>query len=100
MHANEMKFEQEEVPLGFHEIVVHKNFAPDFERIKVPQFLHGHGGGDRRMLDYLFVNPDAADPLGHMAGTRDGALSVLIGIAARRSIAERRTVRLDELVKV
>ena len=100
LHADEMNFEQEEVPTEFHEIIVHDNFEPQYESVKVPKFRYGHGGGDKRMLDYLFVNPDAADPLGHMAGTRDGALSVLIGIAARRSIAERRAVRLDELVKV
>ncbi|MCP9237273.1 Gfo/Idh/MocA family protein [Lewinella sp. JB7] len=100
LHKAEMSFGQEETPTEFHEIIVHENFERDFESIKVPKYRYGHGGGDRRMLDYLFVNPDAADPLGHMAGTRDGALSVLIGVAARRSLAERRTVRLDELVKV
>ncbi len=100
MHKDEMTFGKEETPTEFHEIIVHKNFEQDFQSIKVPKFRYGHGGGDLRMLDYIFVNPDAADPLGHMAGTRDGALSVLIGIAARKSIAERRTVRLDELVKV
>ncbi len=100
LHQNEMTFDREEVPTEFHEIIIHKNFEPDFKSIKVPKYRYGHGGGDQRMLDYIFVNPDAADPLGHMAGTRDGALSVLIGIAARRSIAERRTVRLDELVRV
>lgn len=100
LHADEMSFGQEEVPTEFHEIIVHDNFNPEFERVKVPKYRYGHGGGDKRMLDYLFVNPDAADPLNHMAGTRDGALSVLIGIAARKSIAEGRAVRLDELVKV
>ena len=100
MHDAEMTFKQEETPTEFYEIIVHDNFEADFESIKVPKFRYGHGGGDRRMLDYLFVNPDAADPLGHMAGTADGAYSVLIGIAARRSIAEGRTVRIDELVQV
>ncbi|MBB4077512.1 putative dehydrogenase [Lewinella aquimaris] len=100
LHKAEMSFGKEETPTEFHEIIVHENFEPDFESIKVPKYRYGHGGGDRRMLDYLFVKPDAADPLGHMAGTRDGALSVLIGVAARKSLAERRTVRIDELVKV
>ena len=100
LHAAEMNFAEEETPAEFYEIVVHDNFAADYESVKVPKYRYGHGGGDRRMLDYLFVNPDAADPLSHMAGTRDGALSILIGVAARRSIAERRAVRLDELVRV
>ena len=100
LHAAEMNFAAEETPSEFHEIVVHDNFEAEYESVKVPKYRYGHGGGDKRMLDYLFVNPDAADPLGHMAGTRDGALSILIGVAARRSIAERRAVRLDELVRV
>jgi predicted dehydrogenase len=100
LHAAEMAIGRDEVPTEFHEIIVHDNFSSEFESIKVPKYRYGHGGGDKRMLDYLFVNPDAADPLGHMAGTRDGALSILVGIAARKSIAERRAVRLDELVKV
>ncbi|PHK98590.1 Gfo/Idh/MocA family oxidoreductase [Neolewinella marina] len=100
LHSDEMTFKTEEVPTEFHEIIVHENFEPNFESIKVPKYRYGHGGGDRRMLDYLFVNPDAADPLGHMAGTEDGAYSVLIGVAARKSIEEGRTVRIDELVKV
>lgn len=98
LHAAEMAIGQEEAPTEFHEIIVHDNFSRNYESIKVPKYRYGHGGGDKRMLDYLFVNPDAADPLGHMAGTRDGALSILVGIAARKSIAERRAVRLDELV--
>lgn len=100
LHAAEMESGIDEVPTEFHEVIVHDNFSPEFESIKVPKYRYGHGGGDQRMLDYLFVNPDAADPLGHMAGTRDGALSILVGIAARKSIAEKRPVRLDELVKV
>ncbi|MGB3799340.1 MAG: Gfo/Idh/MocA family oxidoreductase [Lewinella sp.] len=100
LHSAEMEFKTEEVPTEFHEVILHKNFERDFKSIKVPKYRYGHGGGDRRMLDYLFVNPDAEDPLGHMAGTTDGAYSVLIGIAARKSIAEGRMVRLDELVKV
>ena len=32
-----------------------------------------------------------------MAGTRDGAMSILIGIAARKSIQERRPVKISEL---
>ncbi|MEL7160109.1 MAG: Gfo/Idh/MocA family oxidoreductase [Bacteroidota bacterium] len=100
LHAAEMQTGRDEVPTEFHEIIVHDNFQREFESLKVPKYRYGHGGGDKRMLDYLFVNPDAADPLGHMAGTRDGALSILIGIAARKSIAEKRPVRLDELVKV
>jgi len=32
-----------------------------------------------------------------LAGTREGAMSILIGIAARKSIAEGRPVKITEL---
>jgi hypothetical protein len=35
-----------------------------------------------------------------MAGTRDGAMSILIGIAARKSILEKRTVKISELTNL
>lgn len=97
LHAREMQSGKAEKPEGYEEIVVHKNFSPEFQSIKVPKYKYGHGGGDARMLDYIFVDPTAADPLGHMAGTTAGANSVLIGFAARKSIAEGRPIRLDEL---
>ncbi len=56
-----------------------------------------HGGGDERLLRMLFRN-DLADPLGQYAGSRDGAMSILIGIAANQSIREKRLVTIAELV--
>jgi hypothetical protein len=32
-----------------------------------------------------------------MAGTREGAMSILVGIAARKSIKEKRPVKISEL---
>jgi predicted dehydrogenase len=58
----------------------------------------GHGGADPKLKDRIFR--DAPDPLKQAAGTRDGALSILIGIAARRSIEQQRPVMIDELVKI
>ncbi len=62
----------------------------------VPRETAEHYGGDGRMLASLF-DDRLPDPLGHRAGTRAGALSILIGVAANRSIAEGRTVSLAEL---
>lgn len=56
-----------------------------------------HGGGDERLLRMLFRR-DVPDTLGQFAGSRDGAMSILIGIAANISIKERRPVTIDELV--
>jgi len=58
----------------------------------------GHGGADPKMQDRIFRG--APDPLKQAAGTRDGALSILIGIAARRSIEQQRPVTIEELVKI
>ena len=67
------------------------------ELIKVPQSQGGHGGGDTGMKDKIFRNRNMPDPLKQFAGTRDGAMSVLIGIAARKSIESGKPVRIAEL---
>lgn len=64
---------------------------------RVDMALEGHGGGDTRLLDMLF-RPGTPDPLGHAAGSRAGAMSLLVGVAANRSIAKGSPVRIDELL--
>ncbi|MCD6307868.1 MAG: Gfo/Idh/MocA family oxidoreductase [Candidatus Latescibacteria bacterium] len=59
----------------------------------------GHGGADPKLQDMIFRGP-RPDPYGQAAGTRDGALSILIGIAARRSIEQERPIFIEELVKM
>lgn len=59
----------------------------------------GHWGSDRRMQDMIFRGP-VPDPLGQSAGSRQGALSILIGIAGRRSIEQKRPFKIEELVKI
>lgn len=58
-----------------------------------------HWGADQVMQDHVF-GKSTHDPLGQRAGSRDGALSVLIGVAARRSIEQRRPVKIEELVRI
>lgn len=57
----------------------------------------GHGGGDKRLHEKIFINPDKKDPYDRAAGLRDGAMSILIGVAARKSIESGRPVRIAEL---
>ncbi|MDA3822206.1 MAG: Gfo/Idh/MocA family oxidoreductase [Bacteroidales bacterium] len=95
LHAQEMSQEKEKFT-DFDEIMVMDNWG-DYEQIKIPRSDGGHGGGDRRLHDKIFKNPKMADPYKHSAGSRDGAMSVLIGIAARKSIEEKRIVRIEEL---
>jgi len=66
---------------------------------RVPVSKGGHGGGDDRLLQRLFSGTDIPDPLGHMAGSRAGALSILIGIAANTSIAQGSVVTIDDLLR-
>jgi predicted dehydrogenase len=94
LHAMEMDQEREEYDL--EPIIIHKNWE-DYEKLIVKIEKTGHGGGDMRLQDKIFKNPDSPDPLKHMAGTRDGAMSILIGIAARKSIESGEPVRIAEL---
>ena len=95
LHAKEMSQEEDSSP-NYDEIMVMDNFG-EYHLEKVFHSAGGHGGGDQRLQDKIFKNPDMPDPLRHSAGTRDGAYSILIGIAARKSIEENRKVRIEEL---
>lgn len=95
-HSREMDQNAKEKEEAFDEIVVSDNFG-DSKLIHVPKVRGGHGGGDKRLKDQIFSNEAMPDPLGHSAGSRDGAMSVLLGIAARKSIDEGRPVRIEEL---
>jgi predicted dehydrogenase len=58
----------------------------------------GHGGGDVRLRKMLFLD-NVPDPMGHSAGTTDGAYSILIGVAANKSIKTGTVVDIEELLK-
>ncbi len=60
----------------------------------------GHGGGDVRLLKDIFLENHSDDPLQRKAGGFDGAMSILTGIAARRSIEKNKPVKINELVKL
>jgi len=97
-HAQEMS-QEKETKLDYNEIKVIDNFG-SIEHVNVPKSRTGHGGGDPRLQDKIFRNPAAPDPYKHSAGTRDGAMSILVGIAARKSILEKRPVRIAELTDI
>ena len=97
LHAKEMNQDQKKEEADYDEIMVMKNFDPEYNIIKVRSTGGGHGGGDSRLQDKIFKNPDMPDPMKHAAGTRDGAFSILIGIAARKGIDERKPIRIADL---
>jgi predicted dehydrogenase len=96
-HAAEMTQDKNEKPTGYDEIFVMDNFKKQGEMIPVPKYKGGHGGGDSRLHELIFRNPKNENPLRIMAGSRDGAMSSLIGIAARKSIEQKRAVKISEL---
>jgi predicted dehydrogenase len=59
----------------------------------------GHGGGDPALLEDIFGEPKE-DPLNRAAGHIDGALSILTGIAANKSIASGRPIQIKDLVDI
>jgi len=57
----------------------------------------GHWGADNVMKDMIFKE-NIPDELGQSAGSRAGAMSILIGIAARTSIDMKEPVKIHDLV--
>ena len=81
------------------ELVLVKNFG-ERTLIPVPHGAGGHGGGDTRLKDKLFLDPNQADPWRQSAGSRDGAMSCLIGIAARHSIEQGKPIQIQDLTTI
>lgn len=67
-------------------------------QIEVTSGEGGHGGGDKRLLDDIFLPERAPDPLGRAANHTDGAMSILTGIAANRSFATGLPIQVRDLV--
>jgi predicted dehydrogenase len=66
--------------------------------VEIPEAVGGHGGGDSVMLEDIF-GPPREDPFGRAASHVDGALSILVGIAANRSMRTGRPVQIRDLVQ-
>jgi predicted dehydrogenase len=67
--------------------------------VQVPRPEGDHGGGDERLLERLFSEHQFPDPLGHMAGAWAGAMSVLMGVAANKSIESGELVAIGDLLR-
>lgn len=80
------------------EIRLTKNFGKT-ELFQIPKG-EGHGGGDILLRDKVFKNPESPDPYKQAAGTRDGALSILVGVAARNSIESGKPVKIQSLTSI
>lgn len=81
---------------GIAEIRVSKNFGKT-EVITLQGATAGHFGADPRLHAMVF-NPSAPDPLQQRACSCAGALSLLTGVAARKSVEQSRAVKIAELM--
>jgi len=59
----------------------------------------GHGGGDKVLLDDLFLPEKRTDKYLRAADQRSGAYSILTGVAANQSIASGLQSKIPDLVK-
>jgi predicted dehydrogenase len=65
--------------------------------VKVVQGKGDHGGADARLLEDVFSPDPPADSRQRAASHRDGAASLLVGIAANESIRTGAKVSIDDL---
>ena len=82
----------------YEEIRITDNFG-NTEVIQVTEGEGAHGGSDSLLKDHIFI-PGTPDPLKQAAGTRAGAMSSLIGIAARKSMESGEPVKISDLTDI
>ena len=58
----------------------------------------GHGGSDPLIIDEIFTGQNKADRTKRYAGAWDGAMSVLLGVAARESLKSGKPVKIADLL--
>jgi predicted dehydrogenase len=80
---------------GYDEIMITRNFG-ERKYIRVPQ-ARGHGGGDGLLHDKLWKGADSENKFKQSADVRDGAFSILTGVAARISCDKGRPVKIADL---
>jgi predicted dehydrogenase len=80
------------------EIYVTKSFGQR-RRVTFEEGQGGHGGGDDRLRDLIFRKISVPDHM-KLPDSRAGAMSCLTGIAARKSIEEKRAIKIADLVRL
>ncbi|MFT4171760.1 MAG: Gfo/Idh/MocA family oxidoreductase [Rhodocyclaceae bacterium] len=85
----------DEGALKWCEVTVYPMFDAPY-RMEIAKGEGGHGGGDNVMLEEMFGEA-ADDPFKRAANYRDGAMSILTGIAGNLSLQTGQAVRIDDL---
>lgn len=70
----------------------------DTQIIPLPRVQGSHAGGDGLMRDAIFLLNKNSDPLNRMAGSWAGAMSILTGVAANKSIEVGQSVKIKDLL--
>lgn len=70
------------------------------QEIEIPAGVGAHGGGDTVLLADLFSGNTVTDEWMRAASHVDGALSILTGISANKSIATGQAVNVDDVFKI
>ncbi|NMA82267.1 MAG: Gfo/Idh/MocA family oxidoreductase [Epulopiscium sp.] len=78
-------------------ITVFPMFAEAYE-VEIEEGVGGHGGGDPILLNDIFGEP-TEDPFERAASHVDGAMSILTGVAANKSIATGMPVQIKDLLQ-
>jgi predicted dehydrogenase len=84
------------VSLG-SDTIIYSSLHGNRQDIVVPRKAGSHGGADQEMLMDMFSTDKHSKKV---AGTRDGALSALVGIAARKSIETGKVVKISDLTDI
>lgn len=82
---------------AYTKITIFPMFAAPFD-VPIEEGKGGHGGGDPVLLNDIFGTP-TEDKFHRAANQVDGAMSILTGVAANKSIASGLPVQIDTLVK-
>jgi predicted dehydrogenase len=104
LSGTEGRLEAQEYHSGQHvndatQIVTLYNRKGETVTYDIPKAQGDHAGGDERLLERLFSGRQIPDPLGHMANSWSGAMSILIGIGGNHSIATGKVIAIDDLLK-
>lgn len=94
-HAKEMDQSGKD-EISYEPVILHKLWN-EHETVQVALEKSGHGGGDKRLHDKIFKSQGTKDEFGRTAGIRDGAMAILIGIGARRSIESGKPIKISDL---
>jgi predicted dehydrogenase len=78
-------------------IIIYPHFEAPYD-VQVPEAEGSHGGGDMIMLRSIFGKTAPPDPLHRSADYVQGAYSILIGIAANKSMKSGLPVCIGDLV--